>query len=73
MPEMKEQSVKKIATKLWALLRNWESVNDKIVVLDADLAAATKQEFSRRYFGTPYRLWYRGMQYDGDCRRSCRN
>ncbi|EFC97903.1 Transketolase, pyridine binding domain protein, partial [Hungatella hathewayi DSM 13479] len=52
MPEMKEQSVKKIATResYGSALAELGSVNDKIVVLDADLAAATKTGVFKKVF-----------------------
>ena len=44
MPEMMEKTVKKIATResYGNALAELGAVNEKIVVLDADLAAATK-------------------------------
>ena len=52
MPEMKELSVKKIATResYGSALAELGSVNDKIVVLDADLAAATKTGVFKKVF-----------------------
>ena len=52
MPEMKEQSVKKIATResYGSALAELGKLNDKIVVLDADLAAATKTGVFKKVF-----------------------
>ena len=55
MPEMKEQSVKKIATResYGSALAELGKLNDKIVVLDADLAAATKPAERSNRLETP--------------------
>lgn len=52
MPVMKEMSVKKIATResYGNALTELGGVNDKIVVLDADLAAATKTGIFKKAF-----------------------
>ena len=52
MPEMKEQSIKKIATResYGSALAELGKLNDKIVVLDADLAAATKTGVFKKVF-----------------------
>ena len=52
MPEMKEQSVKKIATResYGSALAELGKLGDKIVVLDADLAAATKTGVFKKVF-----------------------
>ena len=65
--------VKKIATResYGNALVELGKEHEDLVVLDADLAAATKTGPLRKHPGTPHRLRYRREQYDGRGGRPC--
>ena len=61
--------VKKIATRegYGKALVELGKKDERIVVLDADLAAATKTGvFKKSVSGASYQLWYRRGKYDGN-------
>ena len=66
--------VKKIATResYGNALAELGAEHKDVVVLDADLAAATKTGvFKKAFSGALHRLWYRREQYDGSSGRTC--
>ena len=65
---MAENTVKKIATResYGNSLKELAEEFPNLVVLDADLAAATKTGIFRKAYPRPsYRLWYRRGKHDG--------